>query len=118
MSGLPAGAHATARPMQRTMSAMPFTIRPATPGDQDTCALARSERLNPNRLDWPHFFVAASERGIVGAVQLRRHPDGSRELGSLVVAQDHRRQGLAARLIDALLAQQAGAVQLIAGAGS
>lgn len=37
-------------------------------------------------------------------VQLRRHRDGSRELGSLVVRKEARRQGIASRLINALLA--------------
>lgn len=79
-------------------------IRRAAAQDQDAIrALVRAERLNPNGLDWPRFVVACEGEQIVGAVQLRRHRDGSRELGSLVVAPHWRGQGLAGQLIDALL---------------
>jgi amino-acid N-acetyltransferase len=95
----------------------PVTLRCATAGDQDAiCALVKRERLNPTGLHWPNFIVAADERGIVGAVQLRRHRDGARELGSLVVAPGARGQGLATRLIDTLLATQRVPVQMITGA--
>jgi ribosomal protein S18 acetylase RimI-like enzyme len=46
-------------------------------------------------------------------VQLRPHADGARELGSLVVAREHRRRGIAGRLITALLAQHPGTVHVI-----
>jgi amino-acid N-acetyltransferase len=82
-----------------------LTIRPAMETDQVAIrTLVRSERLNPYGLDWPNFLVAVSGRGLVGAVQLRRHRDGSRELGSLVVRMEARRQGIVSRLINALLA--------------
>ena len=82
-----------------------LTVRPATETDQVAIrALVRSERLNPYGLDWPNFLVAVGRGGLVGAVQLRRHRDGSRELGSLVVRQEARRQGIASRLINTLLA--------------
>lgn len=96
------------------MSAAPVAIRPAAPHDQDPIrALVRGERLNPTGLDWPHFIVAEDERGIVGAVQLRRHADGARELGSLVVAPAARGQGIATRLVDTLLAPQRDSVLMI-----
>ncbi len=80
-------------------------IRRAAAQDQDAIrALVRAERLNPTGLDWPRFVVACDGDRLVGAVQLRRHRDGSQELGSLVVAPAWRGQGLAGRLIDALLA--------------
>jgi amino-acid N-acetyltransferase len=82
-----------------------LTIRPATDTDQVAIrTLVRSERLNPCGLDWPNFLVAVSGRGLVGAVQLRRHRDGSRELGSLVVRKEARCQGIASQLINTLLA--------------
>jgi amino-acid N-acetyltransferase len=52
---------------------------------------------------------------LVGAVQIRKHKDGSRELGSLVVDRSYRRQGLASRLIDKLLAAEGGRVLVITG---
>ena len=82
-----------------------LTIRPAIETDQLAIrSLVHSERLNPYGLDWPNFMVAVIGPVLVGAVQLRRHLDGSRELGSLVVRKEARRRGIASRLIDALLA--------------
>lgn len=96
------------------MSAVPLVIRPAAPSDQPRIhVLVRRERLNPIGLDWTRFLVAEDERGIVGAVQLRRHADGARELGSLVVAPAARGQGIATRLIDTLLAPQRDRVLMI-----
>lgn len=90
------------------------TIRCATELDEPAIrAMVRGERLNPTGLEWPNFMVAADERGLIGAVQMRRHRDGSRELGSLVVSKQARGHGIAARLIDALLAAEPGRVQMI-----
>ena len=81
-----------------------LTIRPATETDQVAIrTLVRSERLNPHRLDWPNFVVAVDQRGLVGAVQLRKHWDGSRELGSLVVRKEARRQAIASKLIGSFM---------------
>jgi amino-acid N-acetyltransferase len=84
---------------------MMVCLRPATRADEPAIhALVRTERLNPSGLDWPNFTVAVGEDGaIVGAVQLRSHADGSRELGSFVVASDARGRGIGGRLIDVLL---------------
>ncbi len=93
---------------------MQIIVRPAIESDQPAIRdLVRSERLNPTGLKWQNFLVAADEAGICGAVQLRRHADGSRELGSLVVAPPARGQGMAARLIDTLLADERGRVLMI-----
>jgi amino-acid N-acetyltransferase len=89
-------------------------VRPATADDQAAIvALVRSERLNPNGLDWPRFLVATSFDAVVGAVQMRWHADGSRELASLVVHPQWRGQGLAPRLIAERLAAHAGPVNVI-----
>jgi amino-acid N-acetyltransferase len=96
---------------------MPLSIRPATSADQPhILALARGERIKPVGLDWPKFIVAEDDGKIVGAVQLRKHPDGSRELGSLVVASAYRGRGVGARLIERRLAGTAGRVHIITGA--
>jgi amino-acid N-acetyltransferase len=76
-------------------------------------ALVRSERLNPTHLRWPHFVVACDGERIVGAVQMRHHLDGSHEMGSLVVVPELRGQGLATRLVDALLAGFPGPVHMV-----
>ncbi len=84
-------------------SSQRFVLRSET--DQAAIrTLVHSERLNPHGLDWPNFMVAVIGPALVGAVQLRRHLDGSRELGSLVVRKEARRRGIASRLINALLA--------------
>ena len=89
-------------------------VRRATPLDQPAIrAMVQGERLNPTDLRWSNFMVAVTEGGIVGAVQMRKHTDGSRELGSLVVASELRGQGIAKRLIDALLAAEPGPVWMI-----
>jgi amino-acid N-acetyltransferase len=91
-------------------------IRPATSQDQPhILSLARGERIKPTGLDWPRFIVAEDAGKIVGAVQLRSHPDGSKELGSLVVASAFRGRGVAARLIERRLAGAAGRVFVITG---
>ena len=91
-------------------------IRPATAADQPhIVSLARGERLKPTGLHWPRFVVAHHAGDIVGAVQLRRHPDGSQELGSLVVAPAFRGRGIAARLIERRLSGALGRVFVITG---
>ena len=72
-----------------------------------------SERLNPIGINWPNFLVAAMGDRIVGAAQVRKHSDGSRELGSLVVAKDARRHGIASRMIDTVLAEEREPIWLI-----
>ena len=79
-------------------------IRRATAADQATIGrLVRQARLNPRTLDWWAFVIAEADDKPVGVAQVRRHPDGSRELASLVVMAEHRGHGIAARMIDALL---------------
>lgn len=75
--------------------------------------LVRSERLNFTGLDWRNFLVAIDENGLAGAVQIRKHKDGSRELASLVVRADARGRGIGARLIEASLAWESGTVHMI-----
>jgi N-acetylglutamate synthase-like GNAT family acetyltransferase len=95
---------------------MTFLIRPAVAADQEAIlALARGERVNPNGLHWPNFVVAERDGALTGAVQLRLHRDGSRELGTLVVERMQRNQGIAARLIDALLSCHSGRILMITG---
>ena len=91
-----------------------WLVRAAGPDDQSAIrALVRSERLFPYGLGWRSFVVAEAEGGIVGAAQIRNHRDGSRELGSLVVAPAWRGQGIAEEMIRTLLAREIGPVHLI-----
>ena len=96
---------------------MAITIRAAVANDQDgILRLARGERVKPIGLHWPNFMIAERADELVGMVQLRQHPDGSRELGTLVVRRDSRQQGIAVMLIDALLAKQNGRILMVTGA--
>lgn len=95
---------------------MSVAIRPASVNDQEAIvALVRTERLNPTGLHWPNFVVATHGHELVGAAQIRKHRDGSRELGSLVVKPQWRGQGVASGMIDALLASEPGDVLAITG---
>lgn len=95
---------------------MTVLVRPAVAGDQEAIlALTRGERVNPNGLHWPRFFVAERDGALVGAVQMRLHRDGARELGTLVVAPQARNQGVAAQLINALLSRNRGRVFMVTG---
>jgi amino-acid N-acetyltransferase len=92
------------------------TIRRASKRDQDAVKeLVRSERLNPTDLDWRRFWVAIQGSDVVGAAQIRRHRDSSREVSSLVVARSHRHRGIAARLLDAVLTDASPDHYLITG---
>lgn len=91
-----------------------ITIRRA--GEQDQArirAMVHKARINPSGLAWPNFVAAEDERGIVGVAQVRKHRDGSRELASLVVNEGLRGQGIAARMIDALLETEPGHMFMI-----
>jgi N-acetylglutamate synthase-like GNAT family acetyltransferase len=80
------------------------TVRHAAESDQSSIvALVRSERLNPNDLDWRRFVVASDGVALVGAVQLRPNSDGSHELSSLVVRPQMRARGVAGRMIELLI---------------
>lgn len=90
-------------------------LRPATAADQPhLVAFIRTLRLNPFNLHWPNFVVAVDEAAgqIVGTAQVKAHRDGSRELASIGVASAYRRQGLATRLVQQVLAQETGPLYL------
>ena len=103
-------------PMMKREDFAAVTVRRARLEEQQTLVrLVRAERLNPMALHWQNFVVAVQGEKIIGLVQLRRHPDAV-ELGSLAVLPEFRGQGVAAQLIDALLAHPRGRVHMITGA--
>jgi len=80
-------------------------LRAATADDLPAIrALVRGARLDPTQLRWPQFRVVACAGQVVACGQLRRFP-GAQELGSLVVADGWRGQGLAGALIRQLVAE-------------
>lgn len=89
-------------------------FRRAMENDQPAIrALVHGEQISPTGARWPNFLVAAKGSRIVGALQIRKHSDGSRQLGSPVVDKDLRGQGIAARLIDTLLSNEREPVWMI-----
>jgi amino-acid N-acetyltransferase len=86
-------------------------VRRARPDDQPVItAMVRRARLNPAGLHWEQFVVGERDGRAVGVAQLRRHPDGAKELASLVVEPRARGHGIATQLVDALLAGETAAV--------
>ncbi len=93
---------------------MTVSIRPAVLEDQETIrSMVRAAHLNPLDLDWQHFLVAEDSGRIAGIGQVKSHRDGSRELASLVVLPDRRRQSIGGALIRALLEREPAAVYLM-----
>jgi N-acetylglutamate synthase-like GNAT family acetyltransferase len=87
-------------------------LRRATADDQAIIRrMVREARLDPTNLKWPHFVVAEAGGSIVGIGQVRPHPAGG-ELGSLVVQEDRRGQGIGRRIVERLLEGERGAVYL------
>jgi amino-acid N-acetyltransferase len=93
---------------------MGIVIRPATAGDQASIIeLIRQARINQRDLDWRRFMVAEEEGRVVGVGQVRVYPGGARELASGVVLPEYRGQGVGGRLVEALLAREAGPLYLL-----
>lgn len=82
------------------------TYRPATKEDQKAIkSLIRAVQINPIGLKWQQFIVAVGEDGrLIGCGQIKPHWGGSRELASIAVQKEWRRQGIAANIIQQLLA--------------
>jgi amino-acid N-acetyltransferase len=92
---------------------VPYAIRRAAQADQATITrLVRGAGINPFNLRWQRFLVADEEGRVIGAVQMKPHGDGSRELASLAVAPACRDQGVGGALVRALLATETGPVHL------
>lgn len=85
-----------------------LTYRPAQASDEAAIkALIRAVNINPMGLKWPRFLVAVDAHGeLIGCGQIKPHRDGSRELASIAVQKGWRRQGIAAAIIQRLLADE------------
>lgn len=87
-------------------------LRPATAADQAVIRqMVRDEDLDPTALHWSHFLIAEAEGKIAGIGQVRPYPK-CRELGSLVVKEAYRQQGVGALIVNALLERETGDVYL------
>ncbi|MBK7893948.1 MAG: GNAT family N-acetyltransferase [Anaerolineaceae bacterium] len=85
-----------------------ITYRPAKASDEAAIkSLIRAVNINPMGLKWPRFLVAVEENGrLVGCGQIKPHRGGSRELASIAVQKEYRRQGIAGEIIQRLLAEE------------
>ena len=72
--------------------------------------MVRRARLNPSGLQWEQFVIGERDNRAVGVAQLRRYPDGTKELASLVVEPGAREHGIATQMVDALLTGETAAV--------
>jgi GNAT superfamily N-acetyltransferase len=82
-------------------SIIQYKLRPAGKDDQRPIrSLIRAAGINPLGLSWSRFIVAVDEQGqLVGCGQVKVHRDGSRELASIAVVRQWRRQGVASAII-------------------
>ena len=92
---------------------MPYAIRRAVQDEQASItALVRAAGINPFNLRWQRFLVAEDRGRVIGAVQIKPHGDGSRELASLAVVPEVQGRGVGSALVRALLATEGGMVYL------
>ncbi|NEQ98054.1 MAG: GNAT family N-acetyltransferase [Cyanothece sp. SIO2G6] len=82
-----------------------YNLRSATV--EDRWAIRRlvfTAGLDPTQIRWSQFWVIEKDGQVVGCGQLRQFED-TQELGSLVIARSHRRQGLGSALTHHLIQQ-------------
>ena len=81
-----------------------YFLRPASASDFPAIkTLVWGARINPTKLDWRRFTIAALETDVIGCVQLKPVPRDLIELASLVVHPNYRGQGIGRALVEHLL---------------
>jgi N-acetylglutamate synthase-like GNAT family acetyltransferase len=92
-------------------------LRAACAADQPAIeAVIRQARINRSGLDWRRFVVVENHENhgqIIGVGQVKPHSDGSREMASIAVVPQWRRQGIGAVIIRTLLARERGPIYLM-----
>ncbi len=73
--------------------------------------MVKEEDLDPTSLKWEQFLMAEKDGVIVGIGQVRIYPN-CHELGSLIVKEAYRGQGVGGMLVKALVARETGDVYL------
>jgi N-acetylglutamate synthase-like GNAT family acetyltransferase len=82
------------------------TIRHAAEADFPAVrAIIHDVQINPTGLDWHRFLVAIDPEGeVIGCGQIKPHRDGSDELASIAVVPRWRKNGIARKIIEELVA--------------
>ncbi len=84
-----------------------YEIRPALESESAQIkALINLVGINPTGLDWKRFIVAVNAEGqVISCGQLKPHGADILELASIGTLPEHRGQGIAREVIEALLAK-------------
>ena len=82
-----------------------FSLRPALESESTQIKdLIKLVGINPTGLDWKRFLVAVNENGqIIACGQIKPHGAEIRELASIAVLPEYRKQGIARAVIELLL---------------
>lgn len=82
-----------------------YLLRPAREADSPQIKdLIHQVGINPMGLEWKRFLVAVDAQDqVIGTGQLKPHGSDILELSSIAVRPDHRGQGIARAIIEALL---------------
>jgi N-acetylglutamate synthase-like GNAT family acetyltransferase len=82
-------------------------IRAALESDQAFIeGLVKQVGINPNGLDWHRFLIAEDQGQRIGIGQVKPHGPGVRELASIATVPERRGQGIATKIINALLEKE------------
>lgn len=100
--------------MENSTATGEYSLRPAAAEDARTIrSIIQLVHINPTGLSWKRFLLAIDGQGkVIGCGQVKPHKDGSLELASVAVLPERRGQGVARRIIEALLAQHPGRLYL------
>ena len=82
-----------------------YEIRPAQESESGQIKeLIHLVGINPSGLEWSRFLVAAKADGeIIGCGQIKPHGQDIKELASIAVLPEYRKQGVARKIIEELL---------------
>ena len=90
---------------------MSVIVRPAIEADQSAIqSVLRSARLSSRGVEWPGFFVAKDQGQLIGVAQVRPLKGGGRELARVAVVRERRGEGVASKIIRALIAHESGPI--------
>lgn len=82
-----------------------YEIRPADESESAQIKdLIHLVGINPSSLNWSRFIVAVKADGeIIGCGQIKPHGQDVKEMASIAVKPEHRKQGIARKIIEELL---------------